>query len=112
MKTFSILATGCLIVSLISTSCQKEKNAVDFEFSQTLCSDPWDNGDQADQELANSIRKYLNGQKIKVFNVEIDHTNNLAIVCEACHCLSGTKIIVSADENKSSEMESMGFVKQ
>lgn len=107
--TFALIG----IVAILLVSCQKEENAVDFYYNETLCSDPWDDGqNDSDAEIEKAVKNYLKDQNIKAFSVEVDHSNDLTIVCEACHCHSGTKIIVSADESKESKMGEIGFIKQ
>ncbi|MCP4522217.1 MAG: hypothetical protein GY827_11080 [Cytophagales bacterium] len=103
-----------IILTLISlfylSSCQTEKDAVDFYYDQTSCSDPWQSS-QDNSELERSVTKYLRGQGIKVFKSKIDHSNDLEIICLACDCITGTKIIVSVDEDKTTKMEELGFLK-
>ncbi|MBL4624447.1 MAG: hypothetical protein JKY42_04840, partial [Flavobacteriales bacterium] len=105
-----LIITFATILILVVYSCQKEKSSIDFYFDQTLCSDPWNTGqNDSELEIENSVKGYLKDQNIKVHDIEIDHHGDLTFVCEACHCLSGTKIIVSVDKKKIFKMKSIGL---
>lgn len=111
MKLSHILSFALALLVLIS--CQKEENAINFEYNETGCSDPWGiNSGAPDSEIETAIEAYLADKKVKTFDIEIDHSNDFTIVCEACHCLTGTVYIVSVDQRKESEMLDIGFTKQ
>jgi uncharacterized membrane protein len=107
MKNKFFINIVFIVICLLTVyTCQKEKNAEDYYWVETKCANPWNTGENSsDSEVENAVIEYLENENIKVFNISINHENNLIELCKACNCNSGRRIIVSVDnENKIKEI--------
>jgi hypothetical protein len=91
-------------------SCEKEvlELGIRMVFEETQCGNPW-------QILPNSknflfeVHQYLNSEGIEVFSINIKNAPRGLVVCDACDCPSGRKIIIRIPETDKEKAESVGF---
>ena len=97
----------------IFSSCDEDEiveSQIDFLFKETKCSTPWSNSQNlTDAEYLQVINDYL----VTDLGVDYDDLyitdNGVAQDCEACHCLSGDIIRISADDEFSEVLLENGF---
>lgn len=96
---------------LLNFSCSKDDDEsseyISVLYNQTYCSDQWGYSKNKD-ELANKVRDYFNTENIEIFDVKFDDKGT-AQLCNACTCLSGTRIIIKVNRNDLNSIKEYGF---
>ncbi|MFT5819144.1 MAG: hypothetical protein ACI8ZM_000367 [Crocinitomix sp.] len=107
-KFFSAIVI--ILVFMVTLSCNKEKNEVDYHWKETWCANPWNNdSDNTQAEVKAIVIEYLASEKVKVKEVMIVFNESQAELCEACTCLSGNNIIVTIDDRFEKKLGALGF---
>ena len=94
-------------------ACKDQENT--YIYAETKCSDAWTKN--ADWSASNSapetlIKKYLT-DSLKVNFSDFARTNDgTEQACEACICLSGTRVKVTCSEDDKNKLLNFGFKKQ
>ncbi|MBO3099855.1 hypothetical protein [Gelidibacter pelagius] len=107
MKQFTLLL---LFIGLTFLGCSKDDDATDTIFvlyNQTYCSDPWEFAEN-NNELIDSIKNYFESVNIAISNVKIDDKGTPQF-CNACHCLSGNRIIATVSTDDLDAIKAYGF---
>jgi len=83
---------------------------VDFLFKETYCANPWHNSQNySDEEYLQVINDYLMTDLGVVYQGLHITDDGVVQTCEACHCLSGDIIRLSADKEFSEMLIGVGF---
>jgi hypothetical protein len=113
MKNIILFVFAFVGISLF-TSCEKDA-ANTFYFDAIGCDNPWDNYYTADtfsyEHLRFAINGFLTDENIDVNSIEIDFDSTKMELCYACHCKTGTVIIVNVESGKKWKMKNLGFYK-
>ena len=115
---FKLIYSALILLSLANCA-QSDDLVIDenqeglFYWDQTACFDPWDtNQFDSDDKTSRALKEYLREKSIDP--IEIGFKNILEegqSICDACHCPTGTRIIVRVEPSDYSEIESLGFAK-
>ena len=92
----------------IFSSCEKS-NEVDFLFKETYCANPWDTIASPEWTREQLVSYYLSNQLEVEFSDLSIASDGVVQDCEACHCLSGDNIRISADEEFTDILLENGF---
>lgn len=97
-----------LLVFCIFSGCKKTQDTIWVYYDETYCSDPWGDIGTSDAERKEGIAKYLQGEGINIFRIEITNEGNEQF-CYACHCTTGKFIKCEISEEDISEIKALGF---
>ena len=96
MKNIKLVFIICLTTILFS--CSKNE-PISVHWDLTGCSNPWDNHFNLDTFSAESynagVYNYITGEGITVNYVTSEFDSSKIELCYACHCKTGTIIIVN-----------------
>lgn len=105
MKRFLIIIVSIIFIAGLN-SCDK-RNRRNVSYLETQCADPWGVGStRAEKEAL--IKNYFADKGVIIVTVDFVSAGNV-LVCQACGCYSGRKIIASVDKGDVSRMEAHGF---
>ncbi len=112
MKTTSLIELFLAFFISIS-SCDHEINQGIYYWDQTKCSDPWNTGENdSDAKTATALRTYFDSLDIHVLEVNFESLpNDGKVSCDACHCLSGMRILISIPDSDHQKGLDVGFKK-
>lgn len=99
-----LLIISALLITL--PSCDK-RNQRQLSYLETQCADAWGVASNR-TELENLIKNYFAEKGAIIINIDLANAPNV-LVCEACGCYSGRKIIVSVDKDEVDIMKNHGF---
>ena len=101
-----VFASFLIFVGLGIGSCV-QFDTVWLHKRATRCDDPWNDGKDL-IERGSNVESYLEGKGITVYEVEVKRLYSSS-TCLECHCFTAERISVRVDEEKSTEMEALGF---
>ena len=83
---------------------------VNLSYEQTMCADPWPAASNDSLALIN-ISTYLNASGLYVASLSIKQDGVPGVVCSACPCTTGKKVMVSTlnSENMKAKYAEIGF---
>ncbi len=99
-----------LCIGMTFLSCSKDDNSNEASlvvYNQTYCFDPWGYADN-NNELIDRIGDYFKEKNIELSNISIDNKGTQQL-CNACTCLSGTRIFAIVDQNDLNSIREYGF---
>jgi hypothetical protein len=109
-KLFSSLLILIAITTI--TSCNKEKNEVDYFWKETWCANPWnDDSDSIEVDVKTDVIDYLASENVEAKEITIEYIEEQVAVCLACFCLTGNNIIVTIDTKDEEKIIALGFEK-
>ena len=101
-----------LIVLLFS--CTKNSSTT-FKYDITGCANFWDKHYTADtfslEALNNTIHDFLATENIEVNYIEFEFDSTKVELCYACHCKTGTVVVVNTSCKNKRKMKRLGFYK-
>ena len=111
MKNVVIILLGILIISCSSNDTDIEQNL--YYYDQTGCTDPWNTGsNDSNDKTALELRKYFKSLEVIILDVSFeDISKEGEYSCDACTCLTGTRIIINIHERDSEKVVDVGFEK-
>lgn len=90
-------------------SCDK-RNQRNLSYLETQCADPWGVANsRSEKEVL--IKNYFAEKGIIIISLEFVNASNV-LVCQACGCNSGRKIIAAIDKNDVDKMKAHGFFEE
>jgi hypothetical protein len=102
-----IILSIILIAGL--NSCDK-RNRRNVSYFETQCADPWGFGStRAEKEAL--IKNYFADKGVIIISIDFVSAGNI-LVCQACGCYSGRKIIASIDKGDVERMKAHGFFEE
>lgn len=108
----SVLTILAFTLTLLFSSCDQNKSQT-FHFDVMGCSNPWDSYYTADtfsyEHLEYAINAYLTDENIEVNSITFDFDSTKMELCFACHCKTGSVVIVNVKSGKKSKMKKLGF---
>lgn len=114
MKKSGLLFVLTVIMLTCFNSCKKEIKTVWVYFDETGCLYPWgpykQDGTQ-DQEIMDAVKKNIENQNVKIFEIKIvsDGVPAGQMLCTACNCKTHRRIHCRVNEKDVSVMLNNGF---
>jgi hypothetical protein len=102
----NILIILSFLLLLGLNSCDK-RNRRNVSYLETQCADPWGVGSSRAEKEA-LIKNYFADKGVIIVTIDFVSAVNV-LVCQACGCNSGRKIIASVDKGDVSTMKAHGF---
>jgi len=110
MRFFQLVLTCFLIILIACHDLADDPNY--YEYKETLCEDSWGSlGELNDIEFSDSINNFLIDKSIFIERINVRFDSTYCSLCLACNCTTGRLIIVLADDQYSSELRELGFIK-
>lgn len=111
MKNVVIILLGILLINCSSNDTDIEQNL--YYYDQTACSDPWKTGQHdSNDKTTLELRKYLENLEVIVLGINFkDISKKGEMICDACRCPTGTRIIINIHERDSEKVIDVGFKK-
>jgi len=111
IATTTIIATLFFCITTFF-SCTKPVNEAMFLWNQTQCAEPWETIlSDSKSKVRKAITKFLRDEDIKVFNIQFESDKGLKEHLTVCTATTGTKIIITVEEDSNIRMEELGFEK-
>ncbi|MBA6154589.1 hypothetical protein [Gelidibacter maritimus] len=99
-----------IFIGLTFLACSKDDDATDRVFvlyNQTYCSDPWEPVENK-HKLIDRIKNYFESVNIGIADIKIDNKGTPQF-CNACHCLSGNRVIATVSKDDLDAIKEFGF---
>lgn len=92
------------------SSCEKDNETTIFYWNETGCSNPWeqDNNDTEEEKKA-KIENYLSDQNVSIENIEFEFDSTKEQFCRACHCTTGSIIVMKVSTKDKRKMKRLDF---
>ncbi|RMG60568.1 MAG: hypothetical protein D6722_20700 [Bacteroidetes bacterium] len=107
MRLFTLFFSLLLISLVACEQIDVVPEPFTHAYAETKCMDPWQ--DITDEDLAARVQTYLEAQGVTVEDISVDLNTGDAASCEACHCPTGTVIMVKVPDAGSEALEALGF---
>lgn len=105
MQKFLLIILSSVVLMGLN-SCDK-RNRRNVSYLETQCADPWGVGSSRAEKEA-LIKNYFADKGVIIISIDFVSAGNV-LVCQACGCNSGRKIIASVDKRDVSTMKAHGF---
>ena len=110
MNAFKFLAL-LVFLSIVTLSCQSGSSKMIY--LETKCADIWQTKENTPTDvLISKVSDYLSQQGIEFEEIEVIMNEEYAQNCEACVCMSGRVIRLSATGKHVEGLNNLGFVKE
>lgn len=104
------VAVICLMFLAMACEDRDDGPLIEMAWDQTKCADPWGTGEgDSNGETEAALLGYLQAREIFVERVRFVEDSNLDVLCEACICGTGQRILVLANGSDVGALTEIGF---
>jgi len=107
MKTGKIILAAVIGITVLA-ACNKTQRSTQLSYYATQCADPW-GYDTNETVQQNNVTTYLAANGVTATNVDFVLVQDSAMLCLACHCLSGMRIDINVPDEDVAEANALGF---